>query len=81
MADLLDPTAALLALLVDVRDRKVLHDEDQAATYLDLPDGERADVEFAMAAAERAGWAWLPADTPVWRLTDKGREVLDRGAV
>lgn len=76
----LDPTDALLALLRDIRDRKVLDDEETCAPYLDLPDGSRADVSAMVWAAAQARWAWIPPDTLVWHLTDRGREILDRGA-
>lgn len=76
----LGPTAALIALLADVRDHKVLDDPETCGPYLDLPDGAHVDVRTAIWSYERAGWVWLPPDTLVWRLTDRGREVLDRGA-
>lgn len=76
----LEPTAVLLGLLADIRDRKVLEDEHTCAPYLDLPDDERADVSQMVWVLNQARWAWLPPDTLVWHLTDRGREVLDRGA-
>jgi hypothetical protein len=72
-----EPKAALLALLVDIRNRRVLHDLDRGVPYLDLPDGDRADVSRAVAVAVRAGWCWLPDDTLLYRLTDLGRGFLD----
>lgn len=83
MADL-EPTEALIALLRDVRDRHVLEDPDTCAPYLDLVgEDDRADVSrsvWAMANVQPP-WCWLPPDTLVWHLTDRGREVLDRGAL
>lgn len=78
----LEPTEALIALLRDVRDRHVLEDPETCAPYLDLiGEEDRADVSRAVWAMNQAGWVWLPPDTLVWHLTDRGHEVLDRGAL
>lgn len=79
MADL-DPTTALVALLADVRDRKVLTNEHDCAAYLEVPGKADADVSEAVWAMEKAGWVREPIDCLVWELTTAGREVLDRGA-
>lgn len=79
MADL-DPTEALIRLLTDVSDRKVLEREEDCLPYLDVPGEDPADVSRAVWAMHQAGWCWLPPDTLVWHVTDRGREVLERGA-
>jgi hypothetical protein len=76
----LTPTEALLALMRDVDDRKVLEREEDCKPYLELPGEEPADVSQAVWAMNLARWVWLPPDTLVWHLTDRGREVLHRGA-
>lgn len=78
--DRLQPTEALLALLRDVEQRRVLTNPDDCAAYLELPGEEPADVSQMIWTAERAGWVKEPIDSTVWELTDRGREVLDRGA-
>lgn len=81
MADVdLNPTVALIGLLADIGGRRVLDNEHELAPYVDLPGEEPAQVGEAVWAMERAGWCWLPGDTLVWHLTDRGREVLDQGA-
>lgn len=80
MADQLEPTEALLGIMRDVRDRHVLTNPDDCAAYLELPGEEPADVSKAVWTMELAGWVTEPLDSTVWELTDRGREVLDRGA-
>jgi hypothetical protein len=76
----LTPTVALIELMADIKARRVLENENDLAPYLDIPGDNPKQVGDAVWAMERAGWCWLPADTLVWHLTDRGREVLDRGA-
>jgi hypothetical protein len=80
MPDLTVTDVVVALLLRDIDDRKVLFDPERGLTCLDLPDGERPDISRGVLAREAAGECWLPADTLVWHLTDRGREVLDRGA-
>ena len=72
----LEPTEALVALLRDVDARHVLENEEECAPYLELPGDEPAQVGKAVWEMERAGWVELPGDTLVWKLTDRGRQVL-----
>lgn len=80
MAEQLEPTTALVALLADVDARKVLTNEHDCAAYLELPGEPPANVSEAVWVMEKAGWIREPARSIVWELTDRGREVLDRGA-
>lgn len=76
----LDPTAALLTLLAAIRDGRVTEDPAGMTTYLDVPGSNPVPVGDEVWAMNRAGWCWLPADELAWRLTDRGRETLHRGA-
>jgi hypothetical protein len=78
MAERLEPTEALLALMRDIADRHVL-DNDDMVPMLELPGDPPADVRDMVWAMYRAGWALVPAGSVVWELTAAGREVLDRG--
>jgi hypothetical protein len=80
MADHLAQNAALIAFLGDIDARRVLTYEPTFAVHLELPGDEPADVTVLAGVAERAGLAIQPADGLLWQLTDRGREVLDRGA-
>lgn len=76
----LAPTVALIAFLRHVDDRKVLTNESDNQVYLELPGDPPAQVSDMASAVEDAGWIREPADSVVWALTSRGREVMDRGA-
>lgn len=80
MAEQLEPTEVDLALLADVKNRRVLTNPEDCAAYLELPGEEPADVSQAMWRMEKAGWVVEPIDSTVWELTGRGREVHERGA-
>jgi hypothetical protein len=75
-------TKAHLGMLVDVDEGKV-HDRHLLRSgetpYLEL-DGEKpVRVAELVWDLERLGWCWRPADDPVWRLTDAGRQAMEDG--
>lgn len=76
----LDPTAALLGLLAAINGRRVTENPADMRPYLDVPGSNPVPVGDEVWAMNRAGWCWLPADELAWRLTDRGRETLQRGA-
>lgn len=80
MAEQLEPTEALIALLRDVDQRQVRTNPHDFSAELNVPGEDKpADVSAAVWAMEKASWVREPADSRTWVLTDRGREVLDRG--
>lgn len=75
----LEITAARVALLVDVEQRRVLTDPNTCAAFLELPGEDPADVSAAIWQMEQAGWVREPIDSTVWELTDLGRAVREGG--
>lgn len=76
------PTKTRLALLEAVNAGAVLEgisESTEGHTWLTFDDGTPAvKVTERIRDVFRAGWVWLN-EPPVWRLTDLGREVLERG--
>lgn len=74
MADLF-ATPTRLALLADIAAGKVGSD-DEHTVWLDLGDGDRAKVSSAVWEMERTGWVEQLDGERIWRLTERGQDVL-----
>lgn len=74
------PTAAHLAFLADVRDRKVLTHEDMHV-YLEIPGDPPALVSTMASLLEHYKWIREPADSIVWQLTERGHALLEWDAL